>query len=108
MTACCGDGGVENFVGEEHLGAGFCQGRGVEVEEAKQVGEDRQVRHEGEERDQPDDVPGVVGREEEHQGRGQGEGGRKEGRLSLGAGVGSAAICQHHQRIAVKMAAQKT
>jgi hypothetical protein len=32
---CSGDGGVENFVGEKHLRAGFGQGGGVEVKESQ-------------------------------------------------------------------------
>ncbi len=66
----CEDSGVEDLVGKKHLGAGYCKGRGVEIEEAEQIGEDWQIRHESKEWDQPDDVPGIVRREEEHQGRG--------------------------------------
>ncbi len=76
------DGGVEDFVGQEHLGAGFGEGCGVEIKEAEEIGEDGEVRHESEEWDQPDDVPGVVRGEEEHQSGGEREGGRKEGGVS--------------------------
>ena len=88
MMKRCEDGGVEDFVGQEHLGAGFGQGRGVEVKEAEEIGEDGQVRHESEEWDQPDDVPRVVRGEEEHQSGSEREGWRQEGGVGEGMGRG--------------------
>lgn len=77
-----GDAGVEDLVKQELLGAGALgEGGGAEIEEAENVGEHRQVGDEGEERDEPGDVPGVVGAEEEHKGCGEGGGGAEEGGL---------------------------
>lgn len=84
---CRSDRGVENFIGQKHLSTGHGQGCGVEVEKPEKISQHRQVRHKREERNQPDDVPGIVRREEEHQRRSEGESRGKKRRVSTSAEV---------------------
>ena len=89
------EAGVEDLVEHELLGAGSDGERGgAEIEKAEDVGGERKAGEKDEERDEPSDVPRIVGGKEEHQGPGKGETGEKEGRVGSRFDRGSVDLLQ--------------